>query len=63
MVQNKVNVLFCSDEVPERGRKTLACFVYVCFVVLISICVIKHCSGYSLDLLNRERKVSPLSEI
>ena len=49
--------LFCPDEVPEWAP---AFFVYVGFVVLISICLIKHCSGYSFGLLNRGRKVPPV---
>ena len=29
--------LFCPDEIPERGRKASAFFIYVSFVVLISM--------------------------
>ena len=32
--------LFSPDEVPDRGRKALGFFVYVCFVVFMLVCSI-----------------------
>ena len=34
------------------GQKALAFFVYVSFVMLISICLIKYCCGYLFGSLN-----------
>ena len=59
-VQKPHSSLFCPDEVPEKGRKTSAFFVYVSMVLLILIRLIKYCSGYSFGSLNRGRKAPPI---
>ena len=46
----------------SKGHEKLWCFllfVYVSFVVLISVCLIKYCSGYLFGSLNHGVKVFP----